>query len=47
MRPNVTQEHLTDADIKEAEDKWENNPDLILRLVDLMFLGKERDAYPS
>lgn len=49
MRSNqsVTEERLTDADIQEAEQSWENNPELILRLVDLIFMGKERDAYPS
>lgn len=39
--------NLTDEDIQEAK-KIESDPEMMLRLIDLLFLGYEdRKSYPS
>lgn len=38
---------VTDEDIKDAE-RLENNPEMMLRLIDMLFLGcDEGNNYPS
>lgn len=40
MSENVTQTHISDEMVKEA-DRLENNPQLMLALIDLLFMDKD------
>lgn len=43
---SVTQKNIKEADIREAES-LETNMELMMRLIDLIFLGREGEDIPS
>lgn len=47
MTDQTTKIQVTEQDVKDAE-KIENNPEMILRLIDMMFLGyTDGKTYPA